>query len=106
MFFFFIVSVMSLSVFIVFDIDVVDNLQVDIALVEEDIVVELVEMGKGIGGKANFIFMGMNFHSYCWMLCPGETKYWLLMSFFLKMALDIVPIFMESFEDEYEIITL
>ena len=41
---FFMVSVTSLSVPVVFAIDVVDDLEVDVALVEKSIVVELVEM--------------------------------------------------------------
>ena len=53
------VSITSLSYPGVFAIDVPDNLEVDIALVEEGIVVELVEMEKGIGRKATFMFMGM-----------------------------------------------
>ena len=55
-------------------------------------------MGKGLDGKAMFMFMGINLHSYYWMLCPAETRYSLLMRFFEKMALDIVPIFMELFD--------
>ena len=46
------VSIMLLSVPDVFAIDKVDNLEVEVALVEEGIVVELVKMGKGIGEKA------------------------------------------------------
>ena len=65
LFFFFMVSVMSLSAPVVYAIVVVDNLGVEVTLVEEGIVVELVEMGKGFGGNATFMFMGMNLHSYC-----------------------------------------
>ena len=59
------VSVMSLFVSVVFAIDVVDDFEVEVTLVEEGIVVKLVEMKKGIGGKTMFMFMGMNLHSYC-----------------------------------------
>ena len=47
------------------------------------------------------MFVGVNV-----LLCPGETRYWLLMRMFEKMALDIVPIFTQSIKDDYETITL
>ena len=59
------VSITSSFVPVVFAIDAVDDLEVEIALVEKGIVVELAEMGKSIGGKTTFMFIGMNFHSYC-----------------------------------------
>ena len=40
----------------------IDNLEVEVTLFEEGIVVELVEMGKCIGGMTMFMFMGMNLH--------------------------------------------
>ena len=43
------VCIMSLSVPVVFAIDVVDNLEFEVTLVDEGIVVKLVEMQKGIG---------------------------------------------------------
>ena len=61
--FFFMVFIMSLSVPVAFAIDVVNALKVKVTLVEECISVELVEMGKGIGGKTIFMFTGMNLHS-------------------------------------------
>ena len=48
-----------------FAIDVVNDLEVEVILVEDSIVVEQVEMGKGIGGKTMFMFMDMNLYSYC-----------------------------------------
>ena len=59
------VSIMSLSVPVVFAIDVADNLEADIALVEEGFVMELVERGKDICRKATFVLVGKNLHSYC-----------------------------------------
>ena len=49
-----------LSVPVIFAIEVVDDLETDIALAEEGIVVELVETRKGKGGNATFMFMGVN----------------------------------------------
>ena len=56
------VCVASLFVPVVFAIDLVDNLEVDIALVEEGILMELVEMEKCVSGKATIMFVGMNLH--------------------------------------------
>ena len=55
----------SFSVPVVFAIGVLNDLEVDKALFEEDILVELLEMRKGIGEKTNFMLIGMNLHSYC-----------------------------------------
>ena len=52
-------SITYLFVPVVFAIDVVD-LEVEVALVEEGILVELMEMGKGNDRKTMFMFIGMN----------------------------------------------
>ena len=53
---------MFLFVPVVFAIDVVNNLEVEVTLVKEDLV-ELMKMGKGIGGKTTFMLTGTNLHS-------------------------------------------
>ena len=40
--------------------DVVENLEVEVNFLEKGIVVELMAMRKGDGGKTTFMFMGMN----------------------------------------------
>ena len=48
---------------VVFAIDVVDNLEVEVTVIEEGIVVELIEKGLGDGGTTTSMFIGMNHHS-------------------------------------------
>ena len=50
----------QLYLFMFFCIDAVNNLKVEVAFVEECIVVELMENKKGIGGKTTFMFTGLN----------------------------------------------
>ena len=64
------VSITPFFIPVVFASDVVDKVEVEVLLVEEGIAVELMEMGKGNGGKTTFMFTGMNLHLKFQRLCP------------------------------------